>query len=396
MIKKILIKDLTAGMILGEDIFRNERTILIGKGITLDNATIKNLQRIFDPSKEISIYYKNDIAKAEIKEPLTKQKTNSSNKHIQLDDIQNIIKDKFASREDYQETKKLLTKIKNNVKEGFDFLFSHNEINDEYFVHLAKDVLDEIDLEKNLFNPGLIYLIELENWHPDTFNHSIDVAFFTLYIASQITQNVEELSSLFLGGLLHDIGKFIKYKEGDESFYYLITKEGKLTDKEYNTIKKHVDVEKFFIEKFKNLSKKERENIIFAALDHHEKINGEGYLLGKKGMRISLAGRIVAIADIYDALIRKREYKSMIKPHIAMKKIQDLAKEGKIDKTYAKILKSLLGVYPIGTTITTNQGPALVCGHAKDPERPIVIMVNEDEKIEVDLSHHPEIKILID
>ena len=52
-------------------------------------------------------------------------------------------------------------------------------------------------------------------------------------------------------------------------------------------------------------------------------------------MQISLTGRIVAIADIYDAMIRRRDYKSMVRPDVAMKYIASLAEAGKLNKQYA-------------------------------------------------------------
>ena len=137
---------------------------------------------------------------------------------------------------------------------------------------------------------------------------------------------------------MHDIGKYTHYAEGDTRFYEIITKSGPLTDEEFDVLKQHVDVNRFFSNKFEFMTGKERDNIRFAALDHHEKLDGSGYLNQKRGMQISLAGRIVAIADIYDAMIRKREYKSMVRPDVAMKHVTSLAAVGKLTGSMREFL----------------------------------------------------------
>jgi len=192
--------------------------------------------------------------------------------------------------------------------------------------------------------------------------------------------------SIFLGGLLHDIGKYIRYKEGDKRFYEIITKNTYLTEEEYDILKKHVDVENFFENKFSFFSKKQRENIIYGALDHHEKLDGSGYIKGKKGHQISLSGRIVAVADIYDALIRKREYKSMIKPDLAMKHLLELGEKGKLDKNLVNTFKKLMGRYPTGTVISTNKGFAVVTKQTNNPDRPVILLIDYHELGEIDLS----------
>ncbi|HOJ49691.1 MAG TPA: HD domain-containing protein [Spirochaetota bacterium] len=378
MLKKININELKEGMILGEDFYSHDLKVLISKGKTLDQHLVNYIK---EKSKKnyIVIYIKdptfNNINKIEIKE-------NNKKEEIRINDVVSVFKDKDI----FQKVRENYNKIKKGIKEAFDFLETNNEINDEKFINIAKYVIENLSALEIDHIPEFIYLIELEKWHPDTFNHSIDVAFFTLYIASQITTDKEELMSIFLGGLLHDIGKYIRYKEGDKRFYEIITKNSQLTDEEHEILKKHVDVEKFFENKFSFFSKKQKENIVYGALDHHEKLDGSGYIKGKKGYQISLAGRIVAIADIYDALIRKREYKSMVKPDIAMKHIVELSEKGKLDKTLVNIFKKLMGRYPTGTVISTNKGFAVVTKQSDNPERPFILLIDYHELGEIDLS----------
>lgn len=422
MLKKIQMQELKPQMILGEDILGKDAMVILGRGFVLDAKTIKTLLERYSPDKEVVIFI--DEREEVLEEPPSEEppfpvssksgqsseKTFSINTcpqsknlieikfdgyvdNIPLENIQKMVKSVFAKKDDYQATKEAVEMLRKDVGEAFEFLVLHNEINDKKFLDISSKVVRAINSEEKIVNPGYLYLIELEKWHPDTYNHSIDVAFFSLLIATHMSADLGELSSLFLGGLLHDIGKFVYYEQGEEKFYELITKTGPLTEEEFSLLKKHVDVANFFENKFRFLTKKERENIMFGALDHHEKLDGSGYLGGKSGFQISLAGRIIAVADIYDAMIRKREYKNMVKPHIAMRHIISLAEAGKIDRNFANIFKKSLGVYPTGSVINTNLGLAIVVSQSDNPYMPRVMLIEHPDWGEINLKERIDITV---
>ncbi|MDR2096753.1 MAG: HD domain-containing protein, partial [Treponema sp.] len=103
---------------------------------------------------------------------------------------------------------------------------------------------------------------------------------------------------------LHDVGKILISEK-------IINKPGKLTPEEFNDIKKHAEFGVWIIERIKQYSKEHAfldHAKIFAGA-HHEKWDGTGYPLGLKGEAIPLQGRLLAIVDVYDALIAERPYK---------------------------------------------------------------------------------------
>ena len=103
---------------------------------------------------------------------------------------------------------------------------------------------------------------------------------------------------------LHDVGK-ISISDS------ILKKPGKLTEEEFNIMKKHASFGEQIIEKIETLSK-ESDFLNYAkifAASHHEKWDGSGYPRGLKGNKIPLLGRIMAIADVYDALTSERPYK---------------------------------------------------------------------------------------
>jgi putative two-component system response regulator len=117
---------------------------------------------------------------------------------------------------------------------------------------------------------------------------------------------------------LHDVGK-IAIKDG------ILNKPGKLTPEEFEEIKKHTTFGGTVIDKIKE-STSEQAFLEYAkvfALTHHEKWDGTGYPYGLKGEEIPLLGRIMAIADVYDALVSDRPYKKAFSHEEAVQIIMD-------------------------------------------------------------------------
>lgn len=123
------------------------------------------------------------------------------------------------------------------------------------------------------------------------------------YYKNILTYNYIEL--LIKAAPMHDIGKICIPDA-------ILKKPGRLTDKEFEIIKKHTtEGERIINEVLGNIEEKEYLEIASEiACGHHEKWNGQGYPYGKKGEEIPLCARIMAIADVFDALISKRCYKN--------------------------------------------------------------------------------------
>jgi len=133
-----------------------------------------------------------------------------------------------------------------------------------------------------------------------TAYHSEKVTTYSLLIAAQLDLTEEEKEVLEYAAILHDIGKLGIRDE-------VLCKKGKLTDEEYMHIQEHPKItyeilsKMYFEEKFKNVPK-------IAAL-HHEKFNGTGYYKGIAGKAIPLESRIIAVADVFDAITSQRHYR---------------------------------------------------------------------------------------
>lgn len=117
---------------------------------------------------------------------------------------------------------------------------------------------------------------------------------------------------------LHDIGKIATPDN-------ILQKPGKLTDEEFSIMKKHAECGgNIILENFKNLDNQEFKTIAYqVARYHHEKYNGKGYPEGLKGEEIPLGARIMAIADVFDAVSQKRCYREAMPVEECFKIIQE-------------------------------------------------------------------------
>lgn len=130
-----------------------------------------------------------------------------------------------------------------------------------------------------------------------TYVHSLHVACYGASLAKCWGLNKQQVAEVFLAGWLHDVGKIAIPNE-------ILRKPGKLTEKEYDLIKRHVEYGMNILLSF-DVSEEVRQ----AVITHHERYDGLGYPYGRSQQDIPLAGRILAIADTYSAMTVKRVYR---------------------------------------------------------------------------------------
>lgn len=141
---------------------------------------------------------------------------------------------------------------------------------------------------------------------PYTARHSEGVARYAVAIGERLGLAAPELRELRRAGLLHDIGK-LGLSNG------ILDKPGRLTDEEMAQVREHPRHTKAILGRVGAFAP-----IVAMAASHHEKLDGTGYHLGLTGEHLSLPARVLAVADIYEALTAERPYRAAMEPDAAL------------------------------------------------------------------------------
>lgn len=193
-------------------------------------------------------------------------------------------------------------------------------------------------------NPdALMCFTQLKHKDAYTAEHSVRVSVLAMAFGRHLNMKREEIESLGLGALLHDIGKTRVPTE-------ILVKQGELTAQETHLIRQHVP---YGVQILESTDIPSRAMEVVA--QHHERFDGSGYAKGLKGKEISEFGMIGGISDFYDALTSDRPYKSGAPSH---RVLRDLYKyRGTMfDPDLIERFIQCIGIYPIGSVVELNTG----------------------------------------
>lgn len=223
-------------------------------------------------------------------------------------------------------------------------LLHHISSRDEVDVNAFKNTMDllEDEFKDNYKVLGCVNLVK----HADkyVYTHSVNVALLCGLVGKWLNYGEEAQKELKLAGLLHDIGKMKIDME-------ILNKPGKLTDKEFEMIKNHPLYGYDMIKGSRDISL----NIKTGVLMHHERADGSGYPYGLQDDNISDYAKIIAVCDVYDAMISDRPYKKKQTPF----KVMEAMFNGEFGKLDQKVLYTFLSHvvnYYIGVYVLLNTG----------------------------------------
>lgn len=206
-------------------------------------------------------------------------------------DLAEVYKSEKAKREELQISEQQLVKYADDLNQTIlELKAAHKE--------LEKAYLDTIH--------RLVLAAEYKD--EDTGEHIVRMSRYCALIAEKLGLPAKEVQNISYAAPMHDVGK-IGIPDN------ILMKTGKLTDEEFEVIKTHSTIGAKILANSKAEILKVAEQIAFS---HHEKWNGKGYPQGLSGDNIPLAGRIVGLADTFDALTSKRPYKEPYPVEVAI------------------------------------------------------------------------------
>jgi putative nucleotidyltransferase with HDIG domain len=358
-------------MIVGEDVFSFSNQLIIPQGQALTDKTITRLEFYTIPYVKIK-----DSAEEPFDAPLSYDDTLSS--HEETHDTQEEDPAYSTLIQSSPEFKKFKQDFDNTID---DFKGSLNDIvhkgapiDKDTLLEQATSLISDTSTNFDFFH----ILHNMRQYDDLTFAHCMNVALISNILAGWLNMSEEDIQTATLCGLLHDIGKLAIPDQ-------IIKKPSKLTDEEYQLVKTHT------IEGY-NILKDQDVNIHVknAALMHHEKCDGSGYPFALSGNKIDPFAKIVAIADVYDAMTAARVYRGPLCP---FQVIDIFEKEGlqKYEASYIlKFLENVVMTYMNNRVRLSDgtEGDIVYINHAQ-LSRP---MIKSGDRF-IDLSKIPDLSI---
>lgn len=248
-----------------------------------------------------------------------------------------------------------LERIKNNVEEALPDMIRNNDV--------------------------LMRLNQLKESDDYTFQHSLRVSILATMIGKWLGYSQEELIELGEAGLLYDIGK-MNIPE------FIVKKDENVNAEEFELIKKHAQFGYSILLKTKGVSS----NIKYAALHHHERMDGSGYPLRLRENQIHDFAKIIMVCDVFDAMITDRPYRKGVSPLLAADYLS--WSSGKLfDAEVCYIFIKKLSEYYVGKQVRLSTGETgkIVFIDHNYPTRPLVQVGDRFVDLAKDRSVHVEV-----
>lgn len=304
--KLVKTSTLVPGMILAKDLFQSSGILLLNEGIVLTGDLIKKLE--FFHFSEVMV-----------EEPPLSLK----------EQHEKLIRPQILAT--HEKVVWMADSIMSSSEPG--------EIDPKILRAMVGDLDSQIDLNSDV----LLSLSHLKFYDNYLFSHAVNVCILALLIGKELKLDPDELKDLGLSALLHDVGMV----QINTSLY---DHNRSLASGELTEIRRHPDYG------FKSLyaSGKYSERVLYGVWQHHERLDGSGYPKGLKDPEIHLFGKIIAVADVYDACISPRRYRERFIPYDALKNLL-----GHFQLFDLKILKAFvasMAIFPIGSIVKLNSG----------------------------------------
>lgn len=253
----------------------------------------------------------------------------------------------------------------NLVKQVMDKVASGGGID----VKLAKQAVAEC-VDSVLHSPdAFLWMTQLKSRDEYTAQHSMNVCILSIVIGRHVNLTVRELNEVGLCGMMHDMGKMLVPLE-------ILNKPGKLEPDELEIMRSHAALGYELL--------KSSENMYAGAIDvahsHHEKLDGTGYPRRIAHRKLTAYTRMVAIADMYDAITSDRVYQKGRTHLEATKIISDLAGPHLDPELVVKFIESI-GIYPPGCLVKMNDGSIAIVVEINPRQRlrPKIIVILDRE-----------------
>ncbi|BEP29953.1 HD-GYP domain-containing protein [Helicovermis profundi] len=333
---------------LARDLYNSKSKVLLKRGVLLTEHLLKKIHN----NNIYTIYIEDKYSSESIKEVIKPELRIKAIETIK-ETFKNIEKDNRFSKKESQGLKKNL-----GIRRMEKYLDNMKSI--------SESIIEDLTSNTNL----LVNLVDLKNVSTYTYEHSVNVAIISLVLGMELKFSRNELQTLFIGALLHDIGKTLLPEE-------IINKEEKLSETEKELTKTHSQLGYNYLKE--NFALSTKSNIV--VLQHHERFDGLGYPNGTYGKAIHLYSRIVAVANVFDSMTSDKPSSNAIMPNEALEFIMGNAGK-QFDFEIVDIFSKKIMLYTVGTLVMlSNNAPCVVVSQNTNlPLRPKVKVIDKRRK----------------
>lgn len=348
-------KTISEGTELAKAIHSDTGRVLIQKDMKLTSKMIQRLQQLGITYVYIKDAITEDIV---IKPPISDE--------LRIEAIQ-MVKNSFSD-------------LQNNGYTKNSYIFSRIG---EKMTQMVTHILDEIKNQEEVLSILSDVLISDDY----IFNHSINVTIYSLALATELGLPQKQLEQIGLGSMLHDVGKVFIPET-------ILQKEGKLTDYEFEIIKTHTEEGFNFLRKSANIPLL----VAHCAYQHHERLDGSGYPRGITDKEIHPYGKLLAVADVFDAVTSNRIYRDAMLPHEGLEILYS-GSDRLFDKEMVEAFRRTIAVYPNGLGVKLSDGRSgiVVSQNKHVLERPIIRILREafEEVAPYDIDLSKQLNVMI-
>lgn len=226
------------------------------------------------------------------------------------------------------------------------------------------------------------WLIKLKTADEYTYYHSVNVAFYSMLLSNWLKLSESKIEKVIQAGLLHDLGKI--RIPGD-----ILNKKGILTREEFDIIKEHTLLGFEMVKKIADIDLEVKK----AVLLHHERLDGSGYPYQYKheNEELNIYSKIVAIADVFDAMTSERVYKKKATPFEAFEMFQTVGLS-MFDTKMTKVFIEKMAVYLVNSEVLLSSGEQGKIVYI--PLHSVTCPVIQTSSGYIDLSQTKEVRIL--
>lgn len=351
------------GSQLAKTLYSSDGRVLLRAGTTLDTSKMSRAGQMGFKS-----LYINDEFSTNTIDDLIDQKT-------RVESIKSV-KESYDAFENYAEAQ----------SKGQGNQWKLSEMRYEYLSGVkstANGIVDVLLNRKSL----TINIQDVKQMEEYLYQHTVNVAVLSVLLGMDQGLSEEDLENLAIGALFHDIGYNFVSKS-------ILNKPGPLTKKEMEEVKTHANLGYQHLKDDVDINS----HVRMIVLQHHEWIDGSGYPHGLSGMNIHHLSKIVAIADVYDALTSDRPHRQALPPNEAIEFLLGHANQ-QLDQNLVKSFIKLIIPYPVGTLVKLSNGEIGIVERLYEnfPLRPVVKVIKQlatrVDMIEIDLMKEQNIVI---